>query len=200
MIVPLIITGHTSHEDKETIVDSRGMSIDVIKNIETIKDNNKELSFYTIYSVDETIQSDKYLKVFDKVLYSKNVINKFVGEKIKVEIALNYINDNIDFNCFVKTCSRHTLKNIVEYIEKIPEYDYIGSNWQTKDQYNTAMFIGSKELINAWIDCEPRMNVALEYKSGDWPRLYRVRLLENLFYESCTRNKIKGLILNNWPK
>ena len=67
MVVPLIITGHTSCKDKSIIVDSRGQFIDIIVNVELCKKNNSNVKFYTIYSVDDTVYSKAYFDYFDKV-------------------------------------------------------------------------------------------------------------------------------------
>lgn len=199
MVVPLIITGHTSSEDKSTIIDSRGQFIDIIVNVELCKKNNPNLKFYTIYTIDETIQDSKYDNYFDKVLYSENISHPYVGEKVKVETALNYIisEKNIEWGCFIKTCSRIVLSNIEQYIVMIDKYDYIGGNHQTPVQYDTSMFIGSRKLVNVWIACEPKMNIASNIKiENDWLCLYNRLLLENLFWNRCKTDGVKELIIH----
>lgn len=98
IVVPLIVTGHTSCKDKNTIIDSRGYRVDVIENINICKRNNPNIKFYTIYSIDDSIHSQIYFDYFDKVLYSENISQRYVGEKVKVETALNHIisEKNID--------------------------------------------------------------------------------------------------------
>ena len=199
MVVPLIITGHTSCEDKNTIIDSRGQLIDVIVNVESCKRNNPNTKFYTVYSIDDSINSQTYFDYFDKVLYSENISHPYVGEKVKVETALNYIisEKNIEWCCFIKTCSRVVLNNIEQYISIINEYDHIGGNHQTSVQYDTSMFIGSRKLADVWISCEPKMNIASSIKGEkNWLRLYGRLLLENLFWNCCRNFNIKGLLVH----
>lgn len=151
-MVPLIITGHTSHEDKKTIVDSYGRKIDVIKNVELCKKNNPNTDFFTIYSIDDSIDSSIYVEYFDKVLYSPNINHKYVGEKVKVETALNYI-EFMEWECFIKSVSVVVLHNIESFLNKSDKLDYIGSNHETKVQFSTRVFIGNKKMVDIWRDC-----------------------------------------------
>lgn len=197
MVVPLIITGHTSCEDKSTIIDFRGTT-DVISNVELCKKNNPNIEFYTIYSIDESIQDSKYIDYFDKVIYSENIAHRYVGEKVKVETALNYImfEKSIEWDCFIKTTSSRIINNIEQYITRMNKYDYIGGNHETLVQYNTAMFIGNRKLMGTWITCDPKIEVAPNIKSEkDWLDLYGRFLLENLFYNNCKINNVKELLL-----
>jgi hypothetical protein len=201
MIIPLIIGGHTSCADRTTIIDVRGHKADVINNVISSKKNNPNLNFYTIYSVDSSIQDSKYERFFDKVLYSKDVPHSYIGEKIKVETALNYLlqQNEFEWDCFIKSTSRAVLTNVENYVADIgASYDFIGQHHQTSVQYHTAMFIGSKRTAHAWIDCEPKMNVALTVSDPrDWGRMFGVTLLENLFYSSCKRHKVRPLIIRD---
>lgn len=198
MVVPLIITGHTSCEDKNTIIDSHGYQIDVIKNINMCKRNNPNIKFYTIYSIDDSISSQTYFSYFDKILYSEDISQRYVGEKVKVETALNYIVDkkNIEWDCFIKTSSRIVLNNIEQYIVMMNKYDYIGNNHQTPIQYDTSMFIGSRKLIDVWIACEPKMDIISNIKTeNDWLHLYGYLLLENLFWNRCKIDNVRELLI-----
>lgn len=199
MVVPLIITGHTSCEDKSTIINKRGQQIDVIKNVNLCKKNNSNIKFYTIYSIDDTIYSQEYFDFFDKVLYSENIPFSYVGEKVKVETALNYIvsENHIKWDCFIKSSSRVVLCDIEKYIQMIGVYDHIGDNHQTAVQYDTSMFIGSRKLADVWISCEPKMNIASGIRTEkDWLHLYDRLLLENLFWTCCRNFNIKGLLIH----
>ena len=198
MIVPLIVTGHTSCKDKNTIIDTRGDQIDVIKNIDICKRNNPNIQFYTIYSVDDSIYSQTYFDYFDEVLYSEDIPQRYVGEKVKVETALNYIvsEKNVEWGSFIKICSRTVLNNIEQYIVMTNKYDYIGNNHQTSVQYDTSMFIGNIKLLNTWINCEPKIEIALSIKcEKNWLDLYGCLLLENLFYNSCKIDNIKEFLM-----
>ena len=197
MVVPLIITGHTSCEGKSTIIDFRGTT-DVISNVELCKKNNLNIEFYTIYSIDESIQDPKYVDYFDKVIYSENIIHQYVGEKVKVETALKYImsEKSIEWGCFIKTTSSRVINNVEQYITMMDKYDYIGGNHETSVQYNTAMFIGNRKLVDTWITCNPKIEMSSNIKSEkDWLDLYGRLLLENLFYNNCKINNIKELLL-----
>lgn len=197
MITPLIITGHTSCSDKETITDSHNKQIDVIKNVNICKKNNPNIDFYTIYSVDETIQSDKYNNFFDVVLYSENIRHPYVGEKIKVETALNHI-ENLDYEYFIKICSRTILNNIEKYLMMTNIYDYIGKHHETTIQFDTSMFIGNRKLVNVWIDCPPHKDIAPTIQiEKDWLNIYNRLLLENLFWTCCKKHKVNSLIAND---
>jgi hypothetical protein len=200
MVVPLIVTGHTSCEDKSTIIDKRGRQIDVIKNVNVCKKNNPNTEFHTIYSIDDTIYSQKYFDFFDKVLYSENIPHSYVGEKVKVETALNYVisEKSIEWCCFIKTCSRTILSNIEQYITMIGKYNHIGGNHETLVQYDTSMFIGSEKLLDVWVACEPKMNIVLNIKNEkDWLSLYDRLLLENLFWNCCKAHSVKSLLTHD---
>jgi len=201
MIIPLIVTGHTSCKDKSTIINSRGACIDVIANVELCKKNNSNLKFYTIYSIDDTIQDSKYIDYFDKVLYSENVPHKYVGEKVKVETGLNYIlsEKKGEYDYFIKSSSRVILLNTAEqYIDVVDKYDHIGGNHQTGVQYDTCVFIGNKKLIDVWISCGPSISIVSSIKTeANWLSLYGRLLLENLFYNCCKKHKIKSLLVHD---
>ena len=201
MVVPLIITGHTSCEDKSTIINSSGAYIDVISNVELCKKNNQNIKFYTIYSVDDSINSQIYFDYFDKVLYSEDISHKYVGEKVKVETALNYIisEKNVEYDYFIKSSSRVILLNTAEqYIDVMDKYDHIGGNHQTAVQYDTCMFIGNKKLIDVWIGCDPNIGIVSNIKSeANWLSLYGRLLLENLFYNCCKKHKVKSLLVHD---
>jgi hypothetical protein len=199
MIVPMIITGHTSHPDKHTIRNWHGSISDVIENVETCKRVNPNTHFYTIYSVDTTISSQKYSDYFDKVLYSVNTEHPYAGEKVKVETGLNYImSEKIgEWRCFVKMISRTVLNNIDHYFSMMDDYDYIGKNHQTPIQYSTAMFIGNRKLADVWIDCDPKVYMTLGMNNAEWSLLYKNLLLENLFFDCCQKHAVKSLLTND---
>jgi len=187
MIVPLIITGHTSHEDKETIVDGHGLTIDVIRNVDLCKEHNPNTNFYTIYSVDESIKSQKYFDYFDKVIYSDNIRHPYVGEKVKVETALGFIK-GMKWECFIKSTSRAILHNIESFLNMSNQYDYIGSHHETAVQFSTAVFIGNKRLSELWVDCPPSIDIAnIINTESEWLGLYGRLLLENLIWDTCKR-------------
>jgi len=200
MIVPMIITGHTSHKDKHTIVDSRNRTINIIENVELCKRNNPNIEFYTIYSIDDTIDSQGYLGYFDKILYSDDIKHPYVGDKVKVEVGLNYImSEEIkEWKCFIKTSSRTVLNNIEQYIAMVDRYDYIGKIHETVSQYSTAMFIGNKKLVGVWIDCDPKIDIAYSINTeSDWYKLYSRNLLENLFFNCCIKHAVKSLLIHS---
>lgn len=194
MKVPLIVCGHTRHEDKETIMDGHGQMIDVIRNVELSKKHNPNIEFYTIYSIDESINSKKYFDYFDKVVYSENIRHPYVGEKVKLETALKHIKD-MDWQSFVKSCSRVILHDIERFLSLTDRFDYIGSYHETRVQFSTAVFVGNRKLADVWVDCRPHMDIAPTINTEpDWLRLYNRFLLENLFFDACVKHEVKAHI------